>query len=84
MEIFILKLKLINQEIVAQSMCSAYSSIDKNRRSETFELFGYDFMIDDNFKVYLIETNINPCLGITSCFSAKYIPLLIENVFKYS
>lgn len=27
-----------------------------------FELFGYDFMIDDNMQVYLIEVNTNPCL----------------------
>jgi D-alanine-D-alanine ligase-like ATP-grasp enzyme len=27
-----------------------------------FELFGVDFMIDDNFNVKLIEFNTNPCL----------------------
>ena len=63
-------------------MRSVCSTIDKNKRLHTFELFGYDFMIDQNFKVYLIEANINPCLGVTSSFSAQFIPTLIENVFK--
>jgi len=31
-------------------------------------------MIDKNFNVYLIEANINPCLGVTSNFSAQFIP----------
>ena len=70
------------KEIISQSIRSVYHSIDKNRRNNTFELFGYDLMIDDSFKVYLIEANINPCLEITSTFSARFIPTLLENVFK--
>jgi D-alanine-D-alanine ligase-like ATP-grasp enzyme len=27
-----------------------------------FELFGYDFMIDEDFNVWLIEVNTNPSL----------------------
>ena len=32
-----------------------------------FEMFGYDFMIDEDLKVYLIEVNTNPCLDIKPC-----------------
>ena len=32
-----------------------------------FEIFGYDFMIDDDLDVYLIEVNTNPCLETVSC-----------------
>lgn len=27
-----------------------------------FELIGFDFMIDNDLKLYLIECNTNPCL----------------------
>ena len=30
----------------------------------SFELFGYDFMIDEDFRVWLIEVNENPYLGV--------------------
>ena len=48
----------------------------------SFELFGYDFMIDEAFKVYLIEANINPCLNVTSSFSSHFIANLLDNTFK--
>ena len=61
---------------------SVYNLIDPNRRINTFELFGYDFMIDDELQPFLIEANINPCLGVTSPFSSKFITTLIEDTFR--
>jgi hypothetical protein len=31
-----------------------------------FDMFGFDFMIDEDMKVWLIEVNVNPCLA-TNC-----------------
>lgn len=39
-------------------------------------------MIDENFKVYLIEANTNPCLEISSPLLSKLIPSMLENAFK--
>ena len=33
-------------------------------RNFSFELFGLDFMIDEDMDVKLIEINCNPCLGV--------------------
>ena len=32
-----------------------------------FELLGYDFMIDEDMNVFLIEVNTNPCLDTSPC-----------------
>jgi len=32
----------------------------------TFELVGYDFIIDENLKSYIIEVNTNPCIEESS------------------
>jgi D-alanine-D-alanine ligase-like ATP-grasp enzyme len=31
-----------------------------------FELFGYDFIIDGDYNIWLIEVNTNPCLEESS------------------
>lgn len=31
-------------------------------RKNTLEVFGYDFMIDENYKVWLIEVNSSPTM----------------------
>ena len=49
----------------------------------TFQLFGLDFMIDNQGKVYLIEANTNPCLEMSSPLLARLIPLVLENTFRY-
>lgn len=60
------------RKLVTDSYRSVYGKIDPSRLHNTFEvwilvcfifqLFGYDFMLDENFKLYLIEVNTNPCL----------------------
>ena len=41
-------------------------------------------MIDSDFHVYLIEANVNPCLEIFSPITAKIIPNLLDNIFRYT
>jgi tubulin polyglutamylase TTLL1/tubulin monoglycylase TTLL3/8 len=36
--------------------------VDPNKRNHCFEIFGYDFMLDEDFNVFLIEVNTNPCI----------------------
>jgi len=33
-----------------------------NNRKNSFEFFGYDFMVDDELKVWLIEVNSSPSM----------------------
>ena len=39
-------------------------------------------MIDDCFKLWLIEVNTNPCLELACPLLSKIIPQLIENVLR--
>ena len=39
-------------------------------------------MIDDNYRVWLIEVNTNPCLELSSPLLSKIIPMMIENTLR--
>lgn len=48
-----------------------------------FELLGYDFMIDEDINVYLIEVNTNPCLDTSPCpLLQRLIPQVLDQTFK--
>ena len=61
---------------------AVYMQLDSNQKAYCFELVGLDFMIDSNFKPWLIEVNTNPCLEVGGCVLAKIIPSLVDNVFR--
>lgn len=61
---------------------ATYGKMDPFKRYNTFECFGLDFMIDEAFKVYLIEVNTNPCLELSSPLLARLIPSMVENSLR--
>ena len=42
--------------------------MNSNNINNCFELFGYDFMIDEDFRVWLIEVNTNTFIATTNAF----------------
>jgi D-alanine-D-alanine ligase-like ATP-grasp enzyme len=48
------------KEITIKSLQSVAEMV--NSRKNSFELFGYDFMIDDTLKPWLIEINCSPTM----------------------
>ena len=47
----------------------------------SYELIGFDFMIDQKLKVYLIEVNKNPCLSTLSQPQSVLISKLLRDTF---
>lgn len=67
--------------LVADSFKAVYGKIDPFWRINSFEIYGFDFMIDDSFKVYLIECNTNPCLELPCPLLSWVISELLDNSF---
>jgi len=81
---FDFKGKIINRikELIFISMSSVRKKLNPNDRKHCFEVFGYDFIIDENLHVWLIEVNTNPCLEESSPLLAMLIPRMIDDAFK--
>jgi hypothetical protein len=47
-----------------------------------FEIFGYDFILDENYRPYLLEINSNPGLEISSPLINQLLPRMIDDAFK--
>ena len=63
-------------------MIATFDKIDIHKRVSSFEIFGYDFMIDDKMHVWLIEWNTNPWLETSSLHLARIIPSVIDNALS--
>lgn len=72
------------RHLVAQAFRSvSLDRLDPHRRLHSFEVFGFDFMLDEQFTVYLIEANTNPCLEVNGCpVLARIIPQMLDSAFR--
>lgn len=68
--------------VVAKTMDSVKRKLDPNKRNGCFELFGYDFMVDNDLTVWLIEVNTNPCLETSSRLLGGLLPRVLDDAFK--
>ena len=70
------------KKVATDAIRAAYLIVDPSRREHNFEIFGLDFMIDNNFNPWLIECNTNPCLELSSPLLAKLIPSMLDNALR--
>ena len=79
-----LNIDLMNKikEIIYITMRSVRNKINKNNRNYQFEIFGYDFMLDENFNVFLIEINTNPGLEESSPWIKIIVPRMLDDALR--
>ena len=70
------------KEIIYITMRSVRDKINKNNRNYQFEIFGYDFMLDENFNVFLIEINTNPGLEESSPWIKVIVPRMLDDALR--
>ena len=68
--------------LVEISMKSVGKKLLKTEPVLSFEIFGYDFIIDNEFKPWILEINNNPGLAISSPVIEKIIPRMLDDAFR--
>jgi len=62
------------KDIIIDSFLSVRQKMNPNKRKNVFELFGFDFLLDEDFRLWLIEINTNPYLGTPNKEMAVAVP----------
>lgn len=76
------------KDIVVKTMIAGEASINSLTRANTtsryccYELFGFDILLDENLKPWLLEVNISPSLQSSSPLDVAVKGPLIKNVFN--
>jgi tubulin--tyrosine ligase len=65
------------KKIVTDTIKATHKKLDTKRRKYSFEVFGYDFMLDEMFNPWLLEVNTNPCLALSGHYLARLIPQML-------
>ncbi len=68
------------KEMIIDTMNCAKKHFLKGSRKNQFELFGYDFLIDEDFRTWILEINNNPYIGTPNKFIKNLLPLMIDEI----
>ena len=69
------------KDIIIDTYLSIKHELNPTKRKNSYELLGYDFMIDEDFRVWLIEVNSNPYLGTPTTYMQDMLPKMLDDLF---
>jgi len=70
------------KDIIIDTFLCVKKKMNANNRENCFELFGFDFLLDEDFRIWLIEVNYNPFLGTPNEYMKGLVPRMIEDMLK--
>ena len=70
------------KSIIKLTFRSVKKKINPFQRNYTFEIFGFDFMLDEDFNPFLIEVNTNPGLEESSPLIKMLVPRMIDDALR--
>jgi Tubulin-tyrosine ligase family len=68
------------KEYVNLTLLSVRKKLNPDYKKHCFEIFGYDFMVDEEFNMWLIEINTNPCLEESSQLLKMLLPRMLGTI----
>ena len=69
-------------DIKTQTQLSFESVQSRLQSKGSFEIFGFDFLVDSDYGTWLIEINTNPCLDDSTPLLSQLIPRMVNDTLK--
>ena len=63
------------------SICSPGKNLFKKNTQFSFQLLGYDFILDKNFEPWILEINDNPGISTSPLYDI-FVPRLLDDAFR--
>ena len=70
------------KDLIMLSMNAVGKKLSTVPNALSFQIFGYDFIIDSNLNPYILEINDNPGLEISSELISHLIPRMVDDAFR--
>ncbi len=70
------------KDLMIDSYLATKHELNPRKRANCFELLGFDFMIDEDFRVWLIEVNSNPYLGVPNKYIEGLLPKMVNDMME--
>ena len=70
------------KDLIIDCFLCVRNKMNPNNRKGAFELFGFDFLLDEDFRIWLIEVNYNPFLGTPNSYMEKLVPQMVDDMIK--
>ena len=70
------------KDIIIDSFLSVRRKMNPNNRKGCFELFGFDFLMDEEFRLWLLEINTNPFLGTPNDDMRVLVRTMMEDMVR--
>jgi hypothetical protein len=70
------------KKLIMETFNACKDKLNPFREKHTFEVYGFDFLVDANFKVWLLEVNTNPYIGCSSAIITRIFTGMLEGVAR--
>jgi hypothetical protein len=70
------------KRLIMETFNACKDKLNPFREKHTFEVYGFDFLVDANFKVWLLEVNTNPYIGCSSAIITRIFTGMLEGVAR--
>lgn len=70
------------KDLIIDTFNASKAQLNPNKRKNCFEFLGYDFLIDEDFRLWVIEVNTNPYFGVPNVFIADLLPKMMDDLLE--